>query len=113
MLGFWRRPCRVGRALTKNLSQLLGRVYADIGRSKFKRLRGEAVGNAAGPQTRVSAGQHVIRGVADHDRLAAGASQFFEQSLRAQRIGFLGRETVATIDLSEELSQAEGFDDGT
>ena len=90
----------------------MGEVDEYVCRGGGQSVWGEAIGNADGVEAGVSAGFNVDVGVADDDSLMRADADFFEQFKGAFGIGFFGREAIAAVDLREEWSEAEGFDDG-
>ena len=91
----------------------MGRVYQNIRRSLPQRMRREAVTHAHGPEAGVTSGFNVDVRVTDDCGFFRTYSTFFEQLARAFGIGFLGRKTVAAINLCEERAQSQRFNDGT
>src|SRR5574341_1874720 len=70
-------PCLRGELET--LSQLGGGVHQHVGRGGFERMGGEAVGDAAGPEAGVAAGEHVDVGVADDHGVVRGDAGLLQE----------------------------------
>jgi hypothetical protein len=85
-------------------------IHQNIGRLVLQRMRSEAISYADGDHARVASRIHVDVGVTDDRGVLRLQAILFEQPARALRIGLLGREAVAAIDLLKELTQPERVD---
>jgi len=90
----------------------VGEVDEYVWRGGGQSVRGETVGDADGVEAGVSAGFNVDVGVADDGGLMRRDAGFFEQFEGAFGVGLFSGEAIAAVDLGEEWSEAEGFDDG-
>ncbi len=102
---------KVHKGLLEQLREFVGLIYRYIWRGFTEGVRGEAVGYAAGPEVGVASGDYVYGGVADHQRFFGASFGVVQDGLRAFRVGLFGGEAVATVDVEEELGEAEGFHD--
>src|SRR6266849_3246624 len=87
-------------------------VQYHVRRSFTQRMRGKAIGYAAGPHTGVASGENVDGGIADDYRLLRLSLGLLEQGAGALGIGLLGGRAVASIYMNKKLAHAKGFDDG-
>ena len=90
-------------------------VVATRGPAEFaEHLRARTPGRP-GPGTsmaRLAAGENVVRGVANHQRLFRPRPRFLEDGLGPERIRLLGGKAIAPVHGNEEPAQPQRFDDG-
>src|SRR4051812_11552136 len=91
---------------TEHLRQLLWRIYQHVRRDGLERVRRESVRQPDRVHAGIARGEHIDLGIADHDGLLGADAILFEQRARALRVGLLGVEAVAAVDLREEFAEA-------
>src|SRR5207248_554785 len=86
-------------------------AYENIRRGRFQSMRGHAVGASNGINPGVLSCDYVHIRVSNQYSFGLLAVRFAKQLAHPKRIGFLGLETVAAVDLEKELIHAKRVDD--
>ena len=74
-------------------------------------MGGESVGNPAGPDTGIAAGDDIDGRITDHESLFGAGSCLLKQGASAQWIRFFSGETVAAVHMNKIFGQPERFHD--
>jgi hypothetical protein len=88
------------------------RIDQEVGGICAEAVNAEAIGDAAGPNSRIAGGANIDVGIAHHHGFLRRGIEITKEDANADRIGFLFFEAVPAVDITEIAGKIEALEDG-